>query len=680
MSLLLCLFSPPYTHTCTLINKSAIQDHEASNSSLSLLPPSPFLFLSAAAHGLICMVSRATPFSLRIAIGLSGGVDSAVTALLLHRCVRTEADVAALRCFGTAYASPPAPETLQSAVAAEASLLSLLPSHVQHQIREDLSQQTDGSVTHDAAVEYYPFHMRNWHDDDAANGWCARSLSDYDDAQRVAWALRLLPRTSALPVLDFAETYSRECFQRMLDAYAAGCTLNVDVLCNSRIKFGAVAEALKVVQASSHVSLDESTAAATAAETTPRKTLLATGHYARTWRMPVALPRATGQQAPALLVQPCSAGHDLNDQTHFLSRVPPSALAGALFPLGHLFTSKAEVRSLAHHAFSANRDIAHLAQKPTSTGICFVNPPSSLPPDSKRGRTTTAAEGHKKRAVSSSPSCKTRFASFLNQFLPPPPPPSPPPSPTSASRSLSLSPVCTVFRDVSADIPKELVVNDDVFRALRTDYPSYLPAFAVTLGQRLRLADTHVDGTVKKAPVKTFYVARKVCLPAPLTTNEDAHAVRLLAEVHVVDRWDHPLLFTTCIKAASLRWWWLPPAALNAPVLSRSCLCALRHQMAPQPATIRWTTADEEASSGGEDGVRVRHCTVEFDTPVRAPVAGQAVVLYASLTEVQRAFAAPPGTTVQRQGLCALSSCIAAADALAVIGSGWVDVGEEKSR
>ncbi|KPA73218.1 putative tRNA-methyl transferase [Leptomonas pyrrhocoris] len=574
---------------------------------------------------------------LRIAIALSGGVDSAVAALLLRRCVRTNADVAALRRFGSARAQPPALTDLQAAVAAERSLFSMLPDTV----KSEMCVSAHEHDLHNREVELYPFFLRCWHDDSAPHGWCAQSQSDYDDAQRIAHTLELLPRTAALSVLDYAEEYAAQCFQRMLHAYAAGNTLNVDVLCNSRIKFGVVAQALKVVPTSSSSTRERET------RERPQQTLLATGHYARTWD--VCSSRGSAEPRAALLLQPCSARHDLNDQTHFLSRVPPSTLAGALFPIGHLFKAKADVRTLAQHVFSADDDVAHIARKRTSTGICFVGAPPSPSPSAFTTHSTP-------------PSCKARFASFLNEFLPPPPPSLPPSSP----------PRHTAFREATTNTEKMLVSGTNTFGPLKDDYPAYLPAYAVTLGQRLRLADAHSDGTHGHLE-RYCYVARKRLLPA--SSSGEPHEVRLLEEVLVVDRWDHPLLCTSCVGAVSLRWW-LPTDVLRRAAggadgthFALPCLCALRHQMAPQPAVIRWareSEAEVEARRESADGLCVRSCTVHFEAPVRAPATGQALVVYASLSAVKKLLR-PSAAAVQ-----AAASMSSPAPPLAVIGSGWV--------
>ena len=84
---------------------------------------------------------------------------------------------------------------------------------------------------------------------------------------------------------------------------ASGRTPNPDMLCNSRIKFGAF---LEHIAASHGGAFDR----------------VASGHYAR-------LERAPGC-APALRL----SADEAKDQTYFLAGLSPQQLAAAMFPLG----------------------------------------------------------------------------------------------------------------------------------------------------------------------------------------------------------------------------------------------------------------------------------------------------------------------------------------------------------
>ncbi|CAJ1017190.1 tRNA methyl transferase, putative [Leishmania lindenbergi] len=578
-----------------------------------------------------------TRSQLRIAIGLSGGVDSAVAALVLERCVHTALDVAALRCFGGPCAPPPPLPALRAAVDARIPLHELLGKLVTPGKPDSPVAGCDATP-----VQYTPFFMHNWHDDKAASGWCVRAQVDYDDAQQVAKTLDLLPRDGTpLPSYDFSSEYAEQCFERMLDAYAVGHTLNVDVLCNSKIKFGALTRALR--RTGSAFS----------------ETLLATGHYARTWNLSRGGHGGSDERQPVLLVRPCSAGRDLNDQSVFLSRVPPSALASAIFPLGHLFTCKADVRALATHSFGHSGGmaaVAHIPQKKTSTGICFVGPPSAV---TRAGNT----------------SCSSCFPSFLNEYLPPPRPPLLQSTRTAFCDAVTgeelFVPGDTATHATDA-LPQSIVgrlSHSPPFGALREDYPGCLPAYAFTLGQRVRLCRRTADGRGREA---VHYVAGKVLAPLPPSALSDGKVppVRVLAEVQVVAEWNNALLYTSQATVASLRWW-LPRPVLHQRaatchkhrIYRLRCHCCTRHQEALQPATVEWEAADEELSA--DAAVRVSRARVHFDAPLRAITPGQALVAYTSILALEEGWTTghnashgdaepfPPET-------------------MAVIGSGWV--------
>ncbi|KAG5510874.1 hypothetical protein JKF63_06375 [Porcisia hertigi] len=594
------------------------------------------------------MCATTTCVPLRIAIGLSGGVDSAVTALILQRCVYTTQDVTALRFFGSPRVPPPPLSMLQAVVEARVPL---------HQVFSKLvtaGELASAVAAHDASpVQYFPFFMRNWHDDNAESGWCARSRVDYDDAQRVAMELDLLPRDGTpLPLYDFSSEYAEQCFGRMLDAYAAGQTLNVDILCNSNIKFGALTSELRRTGS------------------VFRETLLATGHYAQTRDLSCGFHSGVDEEeSVTLLAQPCSAARDLNDQTVFLSRVPPSALARAIFPLGHLFTCKADVRALATHSFGRSggtltvrsdggpeQSIAHISQKKTSTGICFVGPPSSA---------TCAADTSR----------SARFPAFLNEYLPPPQPLSLSSAPTVFSDALTgevlLAPQSTAEHPTGT--PSQPIAchssRNTLLETLRADYPGRLPAYAFTLGQRVRLGRRTADGQVREA---FYYVAEKVLAPLPpsAVARGNPAPVRLLTEVRVVAQWNDPLLYTSQTTVTSLHWW-IPLPMLHQRASTNlehntyrlKCHCCTRHQEALQSAIVEWHAADEELSA--DAGVRVRRARVLFDAPRRAVTPGQALVAYTSALTLQEEYMRSHAASHDDAASSPLEEMV-------VIGSGWI--------
>lgn len=166
--------------------------------------------------------------------------------------------------------------------------------------------------------------IKNWSDSkDLWTGEC-QWRAERRDAMRVAAHLGI-----SLLTFDFETRYRERVLDRMFAEYAVGRTPNPDILCNEEIKFGLFYEEAK------RLGFDG----------------VATGHYAR----------SSADEDGAHLWK----GIDENkDQTYFLQRIAPEALADALFPIGHL--RKPEVRA------EAVRLGLSVAAKPDSQGICFV--------------------------------------------------------------------------------------------------------------------------------------------------------------------------------------------------------------------------------------------------------------------------------------------------------------------
>ncbi|XP_057250544.1 uncharacterized protein LOC104889981 [Beta vulgaris subsp. vulgaris] len=120
----------------------------------------------------------------------------------------------------------------------------------------------------------------------------------------------------------------------IIEEYRNGRTPNPDVLCNTRIKFGAFMDAI------SSMDFD----------------YVASGHYAN-----VIHPSAGALNKHSIL----ELSRDMvKDQTYFLSHLDQSQLKRLIFPLGH--TSKDEVRKLASIFALPNKD------RKDSQGICFL--------------------------------------------------------------------------------------------------------------------------------------------------------------------------------------------------------------------------------------------------------------------------------------------------------------------
>lgn len=131
-----------------------------------------------------------------------------------------------------------------------------------------------------------------------------------------------------LRVLPLQEEYWDRVVSYVVEELRAGHTPSPDLLCNSRVKFGAFLES--------------------AGRDFP---FVASGHYAR-------LTRSEGRTRLLRGVDP------VKDQSYFLARMRPEQLDRCLFPLGGL--PKAEVRRLAAEWQLPNRE------RKDSQGICFL--------------------------------------------------------------------------------------------------------------------------------------------------------------------------------------------------------------------------------------------------------------------------------------------------------------------
>ena len=147
-----------------------------------------------------------------------------------------------------------------------------------------------------------------------------------EDARAAAQALNI-PHY----LFDLTVPFREEVIQPFIQAYEEGLTPNPCVMCNRRIKFGAL---LELAQGKGWGRV-------------------ATGHYAR-------LDFDTGSGRWLLK----KAAHLDKDQSYVLAMLTQEQLSRALFPLGGL--SKEEVRSIAEEAGLAN------AHKGDSQDICFI--------------------------------------------------------------------------------------------------------------------------------------------------------------------------------------------------------------------------------------------------------------------------------------------------------------------
>ncbi|KAG8348325.1 putative tRNA methyl transferase [Trypanosoma vivax] len=529
----------------------------------------------------------------RVAVALSGGVDSAVSALFLRRCVKAWRDVEALW-------DSPRPLLFR-------------------EVREALEKQwswadftAHGRDTlerisaHDPAspVHYHPLYMRNWEETSESTGgsrWCTAAQQDYYDATDVARLVGILSREQVLKLYDCSSCYMRTCFEPMLDAYAQGITLNVDVLCNAEVKFRALFDILHASGVAQYI---------------------ATGHYARTVALPwgecdsmgfhPSASSSRGSEQPMLpptacrvVARPFTSGYDLNDQTLFLSRLTQEQISRALFPLGHVFQSKKDVRAIA-----ALFGLGRIGRRKTSTGLCFVG----------------ECYGRKGGNVCS-------FSSFLEEYIAPN---------QAVTERLLATGSETLFLD--AENEKKICPSSlQLPKGYKWPKHCIFPAYYFTLGQRLA-----VKGCT--GSTKQYYVQRK--LPFSLKSNEgenDNCRTKYLRAVWLVNRWDHPLLHSFVAQVHDV-FVPLQPACLMLLLsvdgnnseekcdMRLHCYCCSRHQDPLYAAVLCFALGNLRAVSGG---LCICKASVLFAMPVRALTSGQALVAYRPLADVHGASSLP---------------------------------------
>eukprot|EP00210_Caulerpa_lentillifera_P001781 g1711.t1 len=176
------------------------------------------------------------------------------------------------------------------------------------------------------------FYLKIWFQEDFENFWDACPWQeDLQYAQEVCNQLGV-----PLKVVPLTAEYWERVAAHTIAEIKTGRTPNPDMLCNSRIKFGAFLEFLE----STKLKFDR----------------IASGHYAKLDRQ----EDASGNVCVELRL----SKDRTKDQTYFLAQLNSQQLAKCIFPLGDLL--KSEVRQLA--------TIAGLPtmQRKDSQGICFL--------------------------------------------------------------------------------------------------------------------------------------------------------------------------------------------------------------------------------------------------------------------------------------------------------------------
>ncbi|XP_060179646.1 uncharacterized protein LOC132609600 isoform X2 [Lycium barbarum] len=197
-----------------------------------------------------------------------------------------------------------------------------------------VSGGVDSSVAlrllHAAGHSCTAFYLKIWFQDDFENFW---SECPWEDDLKYAKAV-CDQVDVPLEVVHLTDEYWNNVVSYIIEEYKCGRTPNPDVLCNTRIKFGAFMDAI------SGMEFD----------------FVASGHYAK------IVHTSTEQlDEPSVL----ELSKDMvKDQTYFLSHLSQAQLKRLVFPLGCI--QKDEVRMLAKSFNLPNQD------RKDSQGICFL--------------------------------------------------------------------------------------------------------------------------------------------------------------------------------------------------------------------------------------------------------------------------------------------------------------------
>ncbi|XP_058073616.1 uncharacterized protein LOC131222525 isoform X1 [Magnolia sinica] len=197
-----------------------------------------------------------------------------------------------------------------------------------------LSGGVDSSVAlrllHAAGHSCTAFYLKIWFQEDFENFWSACPWDeDLKYAKEVCDQIQV-----PLEVVHLTDEYWNHVVSHIIAEYRCGRTPNPDVLCNTRIKFGAFMDII------SSMEFD----------------YVASGHYAH-------VIHSSPEQDDGSSVLELS-NDTVKDQTYFLSHLSQDQLKRLLFPLGCI--SKDEVRRLATKMDLPNKE------RKDSQGICFL--------------------------------------------------------------------------------------------------------------------------------------------------------------------------------------------------------------------------------------------------------------------------------------------------------------------
>jgi len=179
------------------------------------------------------------------------------------------------------------------------------------------------------------FYLQIWFQEDFRNFWgqCPWE-EDLEYCKAVCSKLGV-----QLHVVPMTDDYWSRVVSASIDEIRRGRTPNPDLLCNSRVKFGAFLDHLDGI------------------DVTGGFDRVVSGHYARIVR---GVDEASGAAPVRLSLTPDAT----KDQTYFLAGLTQAQLRRCMFPIGHL--TKAEVRAAAHALDLPTKD------RKDSQGICFL--------------------------------------------------------------------------------------------------------------------------------------------------------------------------------------------------------------------------------------------------------------------------------------------------------------------
>ena len=191
------------------------------------------------------------------------------------------------------------------------------------------------------------FYLQIWFVEDFRNTWDACPWEDDLNVARGVCEHLDVP----LEVVPLTNQYWDLVVKHSIEQISRGRTPNPDMLCNSRVKFGAFTDWLETNRAGEFHRV-------------------ASGHYAAMDRVQGILAdtlhgddgmNGTSRRHPCRLIM---SGDARKDQTYFLAHLSQRQLAALTFPIGGL--PKTQIREIARSAGLPN------AERKDSQGICFL--------------------------------------------------------------------------------------------------------------------------------------------------------------------------------------------------------------------------------------------------------------------------------------------------------------------